>query len=94
MPENYNHLMLESAIRRLIITATFNTAAYLPRLIDALKSQSDSDFEWIFDDGGSSDEIFAIVHDAAKTLDVKSEFMTHSTKSPCSSMSLCQQEAI
>lgn len=52
--------MLDSAIRLSIITATFNTDEFLPRLIDSLKSQSDPDFEWIVADGGSTDETLVI----------------------------------
>lgn len=63
--------MLGPSIHLSIITATFNTAECLPRLIDSLKSQSDPDFEWIVADGGSTDETLALVHDAAKTLNVK-----------------------
>ncbi|MBE1426377.1 glycosyltransferase involved in cell wall biosynthesis [Desulfomicrobium macestii] len=62
--------MLASSVRLAIITATFNTAEYLPRLIDSLKSQSDPDFIWIVADGGSTDETLALLRDAAKSLNV------------------------
>lgn len=63
--------MLDPSIHLSIITATFNTAECLPHLIDSLKSQSDTDFQWVVADGGSTDETLALVHDAAKTMDVK-----------------------
>lgn len=48
--------MPASSISLSIITATFNTADVLPRLIDSLKSQTDPDFQWVVADGGSTDE--------------------------------------
>jgi glycosyltransferase involved in cell wall biosynthesis len=69
--KEYNLSMHSSSIRLSIITATFNTAECLPRLIDSLKSQTDPDFEWIVADGGSTNETLALVRDAAKTLNVK-----------------------
>jgi glycosyltransferase involved in cell wall biosynthesis len=63
--------MFENTIRISIITATFNTAECLPRLIDSLNSQTDPDFQWVVADGGSTDETLALVHDATKTLNVK-----------------------
>lgn len=38
-----------------VITATFNAGPSLPSLIESLRCQSDSDFEWIVVDGGSTD---------------------------------------
>jgi glycosyltransferase involved in cell wall biosynthesis len=63
--------MFDPSIHLSIITATFNTAECLPLLIASLKSQSDTDFQWVVADGGSTDETLALVHDAAKTMDVK-----------------------
>ena len=36
-----------------VITATYNAAAVLPRLIESLAAQTDQDFEWVVADGGS-----------------------------------------
>jgi len=60
-----------SSVRLSVITATFNVVECLPRLVTSLRSQTDSDFEWVVADGGSTDETLALVHDAAKTLNVK-----------------------
>lgn len=100
MRKEYNSPMLEPAIHLSIITATFNTSECLPRLIDSLKLQSDPDFEWIVADGGSTDKTLALVHDAAKTLNVKvdsrSDFGIYDTlnKVALSQYALCQKEAI
>jgi glycosyltransferase involved in cell wall biosynthesis len=48
-----------------IITATFNSASVLPRLIDSLIEQTDQDFEWIVADGGSRDETLRIIEKAS-----------------------------
>lgn len=44
-----------------IITATYNAAATLPRLLDSLASQTCRDFNWIVQDGASSDTTMQIV---------------------------------
>ncbi|WP_142804410.1 glycosyltransferase [Tepidiphilus sp. J10] len=44
-----------SDIKISIITATYNAAAHLPRLIESLLAQTDQDFEWVVADGGSAD---------------------------------------
>lgn len=51
-----------------IITATFNSASVLPRLIDSLIEQTDQDFEWIVADGGSRDETLRIIEKAKPRL--------------------------
>lgn len=38
-----------------IITATYNAAEHLPRLIKSLLAQIDGDFEWVISDGASTD---------------------------------------
>lgn len=38
-----------------IVTATYNAASCLPKLIDSLLSQTDKEFEWIVADGNSTD---------------------------------------
>lgn len=43
-----------------IITATYNTAATLPRLLDSLAEQTCRDFELIIQDGASTDDTVAI----------------------------------
>ncbi len=44
-----------------IITSTYNAAATLPRLLDSLASQTCRDFNWIVQDGASSDATMQIV---------------------------------
>lgn len=44
-----------------IITATYNAAATLPRLLDSLASQTCRDFNWIVQDGKSTDDTMQIV---------------------------------
>jgi glycosyltransferase involved in cell wall biosynthesis len=51
-----------------IVTATYNAAALLPRLVTSLKAQTDQDFEWVVADGGSSDDTVKIVEDAKVSL--------------------------
>ncbi|MFD1260106.1 glycosyltransferase [Entomomonas asaccharolytica] len=38
-----------------VITATYNAAQCLPKLIESLQQQTDKDFEWVVADGGSTD---------------------------------------
>ena len=45
-----------------VITATFNSAKTIQRLIDSLRSQSFKDFEWIVVDGVSKDNTLKILH--------------------------------
>ena len=44
-----------------IITSTYNAASTLPRLLDSLASQTCRDFNWIVQDGASSDNTMQIV---------------------------------
>ena len=44
-----------------IITATYNSENTLKRLIDSLTSQTDSHFEWVVADGGSTDSTVDII---------------------------------
>lgn len=60
-----------------IITATYNAAKYLPRLISSLRTQSVKDFEWVVADGGSKDgtlEILRQVDDLNIVVDVSADF--------------------
>lgn len=55
-----------------IITATYNAADLLPRLVQSLKAQTDTDFEWVVADGGSSDDTLNLLNEAkAELRDVK-----------------------
>lgn len=45
----------EKSPRISIVTATWNAASHLPRLIESLRGQSDRDFEWVVADGVSDD---------------------------------------
>lgn len=47
-----------------IITATYNAAKHLPRLIDSLLAQTDQDFEWVVADGGSTDGTLELLEQA------------------------------
>lgn len=47
-----------------IITATYNAATVLPRLIESLRAQTDPDFEWVVVDGVSTDGTLAILSEA------------------------------
>lgn len=51
-----------------IITATYNAAAVLPRLIESLIAQTDQNFEWVVADGASSDETLALLEQAKTKL--------------------------
>jgi|LakMenEpi03Aug12_release.lakeMendotaPanAssembly.Ray.scaffolds.fasta_scaffold23590_5 glycosyltransferase involved in cell wall biosynthesis len=51
-----------------IITATYNAAFFLPRLIDSLIKQTDQDFQWVVVDGGSTDESLNILQNAQDKL--------------------------
>lgn len=51
-----------------IITATYNAAATLPRLLDSLVFQTCRDFNWIVQDGASSDGTMAVVERYADRL--------------------------
>lgn len=48
-----------------VITATYNAAAHLPKLIESLRAQTDKDFEWVVADGSSSDGTLGLLKDAA-----------------------------
>lgn len=51
-----------------VITATYDAALHLPRLIASLQAQSDQDFEWVVVDGGSADNTLALVKAASEKL--------------------------
>ncbi|CCE21765.1 glycosyltransferase [Methylotuvimicrobium alcaliphilum] len=60
-----------------IITATYNAASVLPRLIESLRLQTDQDFEWVVADGASSDntlELLAQVKDLNLAVDSRPDF--------------------
>ncbi|MGE9984668.1 glycosyltransferase [Desulfovibrio sp. SGI.169] len=44
-----------------VVTATYNAAATLPRLLDSLAAQTCRDFNWIVQDGASTDATMQIV---------------------------------
>lgn len=44
-----------------IITATFNSQAFIHILADSLVAQTDPDFEWVIADGGSTDETISLL---------------------------------
>lgn len=51
-----------------VITATYNAADVLPRLIQSLTCQTDQEFEWVVVDGGSSDATLDILANAKHQL--------------------------
>lgn len=51
-----------------VVTATFNAAALLPRLVASLQAQTDPDFEWVVCDGGSGDETLSIMAQAQSSM--------------------------
>jgi glycosyltransferase involved in cell wall biosynthesis len=51
-----------------VITATYNAAVYLPKLIESLKNQTDTDFFWIIADGGSSDKTNDLLQRASESI--------------------------
>jgi glycosyltransferase involved in cell wall biosynthesis len=51
-----------------VVTATFNAAALLPRLVASLQAQTDLDFEWVVCDGGSGDETMVILAQAQSSM--------------------------
>jgi len=50
-----NDLVHTTTMKFSIITATFNAAQHLPKLVVSLRQQTDKDFEWVVMDGGSTD---------------------------------------
>ena len=52
---------MEKKTKLSIVTATFNAANDLPKLIESLRNQSDKDFEWVVADGASSDATLALL---------------------------------
>lgn len=51
-----------------IITATYNAASVLPRLVESLMAQTDQNFEWVVADGGSTDGTLEILEKAKTQL--------------------------
>lgn len=56
------------AVTLSIVTATYNAASTLPRLVRSLQAQTDPDFEWVVADGVSDDGTLSTLESAAKTL--------------------------
>lgn len=54
-----------------VVTVTYNAADHLPELIESLKRQADSDFEWVVADLGSRDNTVNLLKEAAKDLEVQ-----------------------
>lgn len=60
-----------------VITATYNVANCIPKLIESLQQQTDRDFEWIIADGGSTDgtlDILKKVTDLNITITSQADF--------------------
>lgn len=55
-----------------IITATYDAAVHVPRLIESLAIQSDQNFEWVVQDGGSSDNTLDLIGGASVPADIRS----------------------
>jgi len=59
-----------------IVTATFNSEAVLPGLIQSLQAQTDNNFEWVVRDGGSTDRTVELIREAQESgmkVNVRSE---------------------
>lgn len=54
-----------------VITATYNAAAILPRLIRSLREQTDLDFEWVVADGASYDGTLHLLQEAGGDLRIR-----------------------
>lgn len=52
-----------------VITATYNAAEHLPKLIESLRAQSDTNFQWVVADGASTDDTLTLLNQA-EPLDV------------------------
>jgi glycosyltransferase involved in cell wall biosynthesis len=60
-----------------VITATYNAADHLPRLVASLRAQTSKNFEWVVADGGSTDgtlKILSQVCDLNLIVDLKTDF--------------------
>ncbi|MEN9258541.1 MAG: glycosyltransferase [Gloeomargarita sp. SRBZ-1_bins_9] len=51
-----------------VVTATYNAAHDLPRLIASLAAQTDQDFEWVVADGVSTDGTLELLEQARQKL--------------------------
>lgn len=68
--------MLKNKYLITVITATYNAANYLPRLVASLSAQTFNNFEWVVADGGSTDgtlEILNQVNDLNIVVDSRSD---------------------
>lgn len=77
MLSNYSHGDNKINVKISIISAVFNSAGRLPRLIESLRSQTDKDFEWVVADGASTDETLEIlrgVNDLNLVVDSRQDF--------------------
>ncbi|MEX0729477.1 MAG: glycosyltransferase [Aquisalimonadaceae bacterium] len=59
----------KKSVKISVISATYNAAKELPRLIDSLRAQTDENFEWVVADGGSKDSTVDIL-ESIEDLDV------------------------
>jgi hypothetical protein len=60
-----------------VVTATFNCAVHLPKLIESLRMQTDKNFQWVIADGASSDgtlELLQSVSDLEVVLSSQADF--------------------
>ncbi len=53
-----------------VVTATYNAAGVLPRLLESLRRQTDRDFEWVVADGASSDGTVALLNSSLGDLNI------------------------
>lgn len=67
----WSALVNAQAVTFSVITATYDAALELPRLIRSLQAQEDRDFEWVVMDGASTDGTLELLADAAGTLNVR-----------------------
>jgi glycosyltransferase involved in cell wall biosynthesis len=57
-----NIIQSEKKITISVVTATFNAATQLPKLVESLRAQTDKDFEWLVADGGSTDDTISLLN--------------------------------
>jgi len=77
MKPSVREKILDNRLRIAVVTATYNAAEHLPRLISSLRAQSFKEFEWVVADGGSKDgtlEILSQINDLNIVVDVSADF--------------------
>lgn len=71
-----------------IITPTYNRADTLPRVVEALKSQTDKDFEWLVLDDGSTDETESVVQMFKTEADFDIRYVKKQNEGKCRTLNM------